>query len=362
MVTRWAAHDYRPGSDRPPRDVTHAQPQPIITVPQGRADQAVAPACRNVFDQPEKNMPFRYRRFYDISVSERILNSAFLLTIGIGYAFALANLYYTHQARDGRRGLSVQDVMIAYHGSTHRTRLEVAINGIMEPNLKYKSDKEVIVKWIHSGAGEAEYHALIAPILNRDCVVCHTPAINPNLPDLTRYAGVSEVAAKSSGATLPALIRVSHIHLFGIAFILYFIGRIFILAEMNVTVKRITVAIPFVAMLLDVAAWYITKSIPGFAYVVVAAGALMGISMGAQILVSLYQMWFHRVHPIPAGAPAGTRARACCGILAELGYELTELPDGWELRDPDGARCRLGTLEELETVCRGLELKHQQSY
>jgi hypothetical protein len=306
-------------------------------------------------------MPIRYRRFYDISLSERILNSAFLLTIGIGYAFALANLYYTHQGRDGRRGLSVQDVMIAYHGSSHRTRLEAAINGIMEPNLKYKSDKEVIVKWIHAGAGEAEYRERIAPILNRDCILCHSPAINPNLPDLTSYAGVSEVAAKSSGASLPALIRVSHIHLFGIAFILYFIGRIFILADIDVTVKRITVAIPFVAMLLDVAAWYITKYVPGFAYLVVAAGALMGVSMGAQIVVSLYQMWFRRVHPIHSADPVPDRARNCCGILAELGYELIALADGWELCDPTGARCHLGTITELEAVCRGLELKHQQS-
>lgn len=304
----------------------------------------------------------RYRRFYDISLSERILNSAFLLTIGIGYAFALANLYYTHQARDGQKGLSVQDVMIAYHGSTHRTRLEVAIDGIMEPNLKYPSDKEVIVKWIHAGAGEAEFRERIAPIFNRDCVMCHSPTVNPKLPDLTSYAGVSDVAKKSSGASLPALIRVSHIHLFGIAFILYFIGRIFILAEINVAVKRITVAIPFLAMLLDVTAWYVTRYVPAFAYVVVAAGAMMGVSMGAQILVSLYQMWFHRVHRLERDAPIPRRARCCEGILADLGYTVIRHGDGWELRDPDGARCHLGTIDELEAVCHGLELKHQQSF
>ena len=38
-----------------------------------------------------------YRRFKDISISERILNTVFLLTIGLGYIAALANLYYTHQ-------------------------------------------------------------------------------------------------------------------------------------------------------------------------------------------------------------------------------------------------------------------------
>lgn len=233
-----------------------------------------------------------FRRFKDISVSERILNTAFLLTIGIGYLVALANMYYTHQGRDGKPGLSIDDVMIAYHGSHDQTRLGSAIKGIMEPNLKYKSDKDVILRWIQNGAKEAEFNESIAPILNRDCITCHTPAINPSLPDLTNYPGVVQVA-HSSGATLPFLIRVSHIHLFGIAFILYFIGKIFLLCDLNVIVKRTAVVIPFAAMLLDVISWFITKSFPAFAYVVVASGALMGLSMGMQIVVSIYQMWFY---------------------------------------------------------------------
>jgi hypothetical protein len=233
----------------------------------------------------------RYTRFRDISISERILNTVFLLTIGLGYLAALANLYYTHQGRDGKAGLSIDDVTIYYHGSTEQTRLGNAITGIMEPNLRHKSDKEVILDWIQDGAEKAGYEEKIAPILNRDCVICHSPSINPTLPDLTDYTGVSEVA-RAGGATIPALIRVSHIHLFGIAFILFFIGKIFILCDINIYVKRVAVIIPFAAMLLDVLSWFITKSIPTFSYVVVASGALMGLSMGLQILLSIYQMWF----------------------------------------------------------------------
>lgn len=238
-------------------------------------------------------METRYSRFTDISISEKILNTVFLLTIGLGYFTALANLYYTYQGRDGVAGLSVSDVMAMYHGSHEQTRLGAAINGIMEANLKYKSDKEVILKWINAGAEEAEYKEKIAPILNRDCILCHTPVINPSLPDLTNFADVAEVA-HSGGKPIPALIKVSHIHLFGIAFILFFIGKIFILCDMNVIVKRVAVVIPFAAMLLDVLSWFITKSIPEFAYVVVGSGALMGISMGMQILISVYQMWFYK--------------------------------------------------------------------
>ena len=224
----------------------------------------------------------RYTRFKDISISERILNTVFLLTIGLGYLAALANLYYTHQGRDGKVGLSIDDVTIHYHGSKEQTRLGNAITGIMEPNLRHKSDKDIILDWIQNGADELEYNEKIAPIFNRDCVICHTPTINPSLPDLTNYSGVAEVT-HSGGASIPALIRVSHIHLFGIAFILFFIGKIFILCDINIYVKRIAVVIPFAAMLLDVLSWFITKSIPAFSYVVVASGALMGLSMGLQI-------------------------------------------------------------------------------
>lgn len=92
-------------------------------------------------------------------------------------------------------------------------------------------------------------------------------------------AGFNKVAevAHGGGATIPTLVRVSHIHLFGIAFILFFIGKIFLLCDINVIVKRVAVVIPFAAI----------------AYVVIGSGALMGISMGLQILFSVYQMWFY---------------------------------------------------------------------
>ncbi len=233
-----------------------------------------------------------YARFRDISVSERILNTVFLLTIGMGYLMALANMYFTHQGLDGKPGLSIEDVVISYHGGSNQTRLGTAINGIMKNNLRNASDKDVIMQWIQNGADEEGYKEKIQSILERDCVFCHTPSINPSLPDLTQYSTVSEVA-HAGGATLPTLVRVSHIHLFGIAFILFFIGKIFLLCDMNVHVKRVAVVIPFIAMLLDVVSWFITKTTPSFAYVVVYSGALMGLSMGLQIMLSIYQMWFY---------------------------------------------------------------------
>ena len=233
-----------------------------------------------------------YRRFSDISVSERLLDSMFLLMIGVAYLFALLHMYYSHQGRDGKEGLSVDDVMIAYYGAHDQTRMGVAINGPMAANFPSETAKLEVLSWINEGSDEEAYNAKIKPILENNCIMCHSAESGMTIAPLTTYKEVAALTEMDTGASVPSLVRVSHIHLFGIAFILFFVGKIFLLCEIPAVWKRIAVIIPFVAVLIDIFAWYITKVIPGFAYVVVFAGGLMGVSLWVQILLSSYQMWF----------------------------------------------------------------------
>jgi len=241
-----------------------------------------------------------YRRFQDCSVSEKLLDSIFLLTIGLGYLFALAHTYFANEGRDGKPGLSVQDIEIAYYGKHQQTRLGAALNGAMAGNLEFPEQKQIIFDWIENGTDVDEFNANVAPIMSANCIACHSPDSGLNVPPLTNYEEVKVLTSADTGASVQSLVRVSHIHLFGIAFILFFVGRIFILCEMTPMVKRVMVIVPFVAILLDILSWYATKVIPGFAYVVVTAGALMGLSLAGQIFVSLYQMWFYKpkVEPV----------------------------------------------------------------
>ena len=241
-----------------------------------------------------------YRRFQDCSVSEKLLDSIFLITIGLGYLFALAHTFYSHEGRDGQPGLSVEDVQIAYYGKHQQTRLGAALNGSMGGNLEFPEQKQIIFDWVENGSTVDEFNANVAPIMNENCVGCHSEDSGMNLPPLTTFEEAKKLTHGDTGASVQSLVRVSHIHLFGIAFILFFVGRIFILCEMEPIVKRVMVLVPFFAILLDILSWYITKIIPGFSYVVVLAGGLMGLSLAGQILVSLYQMWFYKpdVEPI----------------------------------------------------------------
>jgi hypothetical protein len=276
-------------------------------------------------------------RFKDISVSEKMLYSLFLMTIGIGYLFGLTHLYYTHQMRDGQPGMSIQDVMIAYYGSQDKTRLGSAINGgPMEPNLKSADDKETILAWLSTSKAKEDFQEDVTPILNRDCVGCHNGETNPSLPNLTTYQGVMEVAS-SKAAPLPALVKISHIHLFGIAFILLFVGRIFIYCDMSIALKRIIVVIPFLSMLIDTLSWFVTRTTPSFAYVVVGSGAMMGLSMGAQIIISLYQMWFDTSLQLSSEQQARLKKYtlvlqklALTGLVISKNYVLKTAPIIWQ--------------------------------
>jgi hypothetical protein len=214
-----------------------------------------------------------------------------LSAIAIGYLFSLGQVYFTHQGRDGQPGLSIADIKIAYHGSPDETRLATAIKGPMAGNLKSADEQKLILNWINSGAKKEIYQEQIAPVLQRNCLGCHSPASGMKVPPLTSYDEVIKLTESDQGASIPSLIRVSHIHVFGIAFILFFVGRLFVLCDIPVWLKRLTIGIPFLSMMLDILAWYLTRQTPSFAYLLVISGAMMGLSLNFQIGLSLIQMW-----------------------------------------------------------------------
>jgi len=223
----------------------------------------------------------------------------FLITIGLGYLFAMAHLIFTHQYHDKKPGLSVDDIRIAYYGTHQQTRLGAAVSGPMSGFLNNDQQRNTILEWIDKGSKRDVFEKSVAPIINEICIKCHSESGMMRSVPLTSYENVVKLTDTDTGMSIQSLVRVSHIHLFGIAFLMFFLGRVFILCEMPILVKRITVAIPFITVLVDIFSWYLTKISPNFAYLVVIAGALMGISIMAQVFISLYQMWFYKPKSVP---------------------------------------------------------------
>jgi len=214
--------------------------------------------------------------------------------MGTGYLMALVYLYTSHEGHDGKPGLSIEDIVDTYYGNRSGTRLEAAIRGSMAGNLQRLEDRHEIVAWLKGGAPEKGYDALIRPILKKTCLQCHSPASGLKIPDLSTYKGIMTVANVDTGESLHTLLKLSHIHLFGIGLVALGIGFIFRLAVLSLWLKATLIVLPFAAIFADILAWFLTKWDPIYAYTVVTAGALLGLAWAGQILISLYQLWFLR--------------------------------------------------------------------
>jgi len=229
-------------------------------------------------------------RFYDRTVSEKLLYTCFLLLVGLGYLMATAYLYVSHEMNDGKPGLSISDVADSYYGNRSGTRLESALRGPMAGYIE-EGDRDLMFAWLKDGAGEDHFEHEIKPILQKTCLNCHVASSGMNLPDFSTYEGIHKVAEVDTGMSMASLLKVSHIHLFGISLLLFMLGGIFIQSEVNIWFKRFLVVSPMLAVFVDVASWFLTKYDSHYAIVVIVAGGILGLSMALQILISLVQIW-----------------------------------------------------------------------
>ena len=233
-----------------------------------------------------------YRHFQELPVSMRVLFSGTLLAIGMGYMFALIYVYASDAGRDGNPALTVEDIIISYSGSSEGTVLEAALQGPMSSMLP-APDKGEIIRWIRSGAEKEGFETRIQPIIEENCLDCHDGS-NPHLTNLDGFDNVQLVVAQDTGTDLYTLVRVSHIHLFGVTFIFLIMGFIFSHAFIRpIWIKSVVLFTPFLCIAADVSSWYFTKLYAPFAWVVLLAGGLMGLCFAIMWVISMYQMWFY---------------------------------------------------------------------
>jgi hypothetical protein len=256
----------------------------------------------NVDDVPLHRL---YRHFSELPYSMRVLYTATLLILGTAYLFATIYLFHSYSGKDGNPNtLSYDDIVIAYSGSGKGSRLEAALRGSMSAMLP-RDELTTLVSWVQDGGERARYEKEIRTLLDRRCMTCHDGS-NPHLQNLNGYDNVHKVTERDTGTALSMLVRVSHIHFFGLAFVFFILGSIFSHAYVRpVWFKCTVVAFPFVALTLDIGSWYFTKLYHPFAWVVMIGGALMGLSFAFMWVVSMYQLWFTRPPSVIAQRQAG---------------------------------------------------------
>jgi hypothetical protein len=244
-------------------------------------------------DRPPLHRMFHH--YSEMPYSQRVLFTATLLVLGLGYMFALIYISTTYAGRAGGNPmmLSYEDIVAGYSGSGQGSRLEAALHGPMRDMLPAEESGPIIA-WLHEGAKPETFQTVVRPIIEKRCLACHDGS-NPHLPNLTSYDNVKKVTSVDTGPSIVTLVRVSHIHLFGLTFIFFVMGLMFSHAYVRpVWFKCTAIAFPFVAIVSDVSSWYFTKLFHPFALVVIGGGAMMALSFAFMWVVTMYQLWFSR--------------------------------------------------------------------
>ena len=233
-----------------------------------------------------------YLHFTELPTSVRIMYTAVLLLLGLAYIFAAIYLFHTYSGRDGNpKDMSYDDLVIAYTGSGKGSRLESALRGPMS-NMLPPDELNVIVSWVQEGADKAKFEATVKPIIDKRCLSCHDGG-NPHLANLNGLDNMKKVTEQDTGTDIFTLVRVSHIHLFGLTFIFFLVGSIFSHAFWRpIWLKSIIVGLPFLCLAMDVISWYLVKLYHPFAFITMGAGALQGLCFAFMWVVSMYQLWF----------------------------------------------------------------------
>jgi len=223
----------------------------------------------------------------------KVFATFFLLTIGLGYLLALLYLYLIDVEPHAKRGLGlVQAVIVKYYGNPEASRLEVALKGGMGEYLSTEEKQEVI-RWVRQGASPEGY-VKVESVLKRGCSSCHSSTSGLPIPSFTSYQEIAPYTAIDAGESLKSLVRVSHIHLFGMSFLFALTSAIFVFSDTSALFRSVLIAIPFLSIWIDIGSWWFTRYKPMFAYTVIIGGILMGLSLAIQIGVSLYEMWSRR--------------------------------------------------------------------
>ncbi len=236
-----------------------------------------------------------FHHYSEMPYSHRVLYTATLLVLGLGYLFALIYLYNTYAGRAGGNPmmLSYDDIVTAYSGNGKASRLATALGGPMRDMLPHE-ESSTIMTWLQEGAKPDVFESDVKPIIEKRCLLCHDGS-NPHLPNLSNYENVKNVTSADTGTPIVTLVRVSHIHLFGLTFIFFIMGFMFSNAYVRpVWFKCAAIALPFAAVVSDISSWYFIKLYHPFAWVVIGGGAVMGMCFAFMWLVTMYQLWFSK--------------------------------------------------------------------
>lgn len=161
----------------------------------------------------------------------------------------------------------------------------------MSEHLDGDEAMQTVMQWVGSEAERDAYYRTVMPVFEHCCFSCHgRGARQTGLAPLYTYADVRPYAT-GRGDTLRQVSRKAHVHLLGLAPVLFVLAMLVARTGLNGRWRlAITIAM-FVSLLADAAGRYLAKVHDAAGYLIWLSGLALGLSIAAACLVVLHESW-----------------------------------------------------------------------
>ncbi|UCF99055.1 MAG: hypothetical protein JSV89_05830 [Spirochaetaceae bacterium] len=216
-----------------------------------------------------------------------------LIVAGVGYLLGFANIIATYGPIDEKPGMSIQDIRIAFYGAREKTKLEKSIDGTMKEYFMDEAGYQATKDWIAAGAPENGFPR-IKEIFDVSCSTCHSADAQVAGVVTVEYEDVAEYLKQDTGKSVSRLISLSHTHIHGTLPVMFALIFIFSFTLYKNWIKTLVIAFSAVAILADVAAWWLAKLAAFLAPIVILGGLTLALANAALILLPLYELWIKK--------------------------------------------------------------------
>lgn len=268
----------------------------------------------------------------NLSISVRIMLTAFLAMMGVGYLFGVANIYHRHKGAGGDASrLTFDDLKAVYSGltveideeTTLPSRMLEMARGEMREFFNTEAEFQTLEKWLLDGAARETFAAPAPPadmsprrILQDRCVRCHMPDGEPGEERAHRspfaedlfsdvsYELVSEYTAAQVEVeegtawirpqSVPHLILISHIHMLSIPVFTLITSLLMTGTALGRTSRGLLIAVPMLALVVDFAGWWVARVAPPTVWLIALSGPVYAVFFAGQIFAVFGAMWFGR--------------------------------------------------------------------
>lgn len=225
-----------------------------------------------------RSLPYLFRLGIALSV----------VTLLGGYIVSGLHLRWHYDNRDETPGLTINDIIGAYHGVQTPSLLITALEA-GHPETIQDFERQALIDWLRGDRVSQDYDNLDlgdeAPseIIAVSCLECHTrsasgPGAHPEV-SLEYWDDIQKLAvSKDIQPAGPEIVATSqHAHAPMMAIVMIVLGLLGVLTRFS---NRMIGAVMFAAslgLLVDMAGWWITREVAGFAYAIVFGGGLYAV-------------------------------------------------------------------------------------